>query len=461
MLTREGVLSMNERSKHLCAVIGAGPAGLFAAKELANAGVHVVLFNRDIKPGGLAEYGIYPSKHKMKEGLRKQFRQILELPNIEYYGNVVIGQKGDLTLMELRALGFQALLVTVGAQGTKWLGLPGEDLVGVYHAKDLVYHYNRLPPFSTRNFEIGKRVAVIGVGNVMLDIAHWLIRELKVDEVIAVARRGPAEVKFTRKEMETVARNLDLDALDAEFVRIAPVMRAVGQDVNAARAFFLSALPKALEPVSNTRFRFEFLASPSRIIGGERGVVRGLEVEDTTLVPDGADTKAKRLGTKRIIPVDTVIFCIGDRVDENFGLPIRWNEFVKNPEPKFPVDGLSFEAFDPDLNRPVDRVFVAGWSREASSGLVGVARKDGELGANAVLQFLQTQPPLINFDRILEGIHARLSRLGKHIVSKSEWRRLEAIEQAQAERRGLEEFKFGSNEEMLAALASAAEEPVG
>jgi ferredoxin--NADP+ reductase len=452
---------MNERSKHLCAVIGAGPAGLFAAKELANAGVHVVLFNRDIKPGGLAEYGIYPSKHKMKEGLRKQFRQILELPNIEYYGNVVIGQKGDLTLMELRALGFQALLVTVGAQGTKWLGLPGEDLVGVYHAKDLVYHYNRLPPFSTRNFEIGKRVAVIGVGNVMLDIAHWLIRELKVDEVIAVARRGPAEVKFTRKEMETVARNLDLDALDAEFVRIAPVMRAVGQDVNAARAFFLSALPKALEPVSNTRFRFEFLASPSRIIGGERGVVRGLEVEDTTLVPDGADTKAKRLGTKRIIPVDTVIFCIGDRVDENFGLPIRWNEFVKNPEPKFPVDGLSFEAFDPDLNRPVDRVFVAGWSREASSGLVGVARKDGELGANAVLQFLQTQPPLINFDRILEDIHARLSRLGKHIVSKSEWRRLEAIEQAQAERRGLEEFKFGSNEEMLAALASAAEEPVG
>jgi ferredoxin--NADP+ reductase len=304
-------------------------------------------------------------------------------------------------------------------------------------------------------------VAVIGVGNVMLDIAHWLIRELKVDEVIAVARRGPAEVKFTRKEMETVARNLDLDALDAEFVRIAPVMRAVGQDVNAARAFFLSALPKALEPVSNTRFRFEFLASPSRIIGGERGVVRGLEVEDTTLVPDGADTKAKRLGTKRIIPVDTVIFCIGDRVDENFGLPIRWNEFVKNPEPKFPVDGLSFEAFDPDLNRPVDRVFVAGWSREASSGLVGVARKDGELGANAVLQFLQTQPPLINFDRILEDIHARLSRLGKHIVSKSEWRRLEAIEQAQAERRGLEEFKFGSNEEMLAALASAAEEPVG
>lgn len=444
---------MTETAKrYLVAVIGAGPAGLFAARQLASHDVHVVLFNRDIKPGGLAEYGIYPTKYKMKEGLRRQFREILENPQIEYYGNIVIGQKGDLTLMELRALGFQALLVTVGAQGTKWLGLPGEDLVGVYHAKDLVYHYNKLPPYSQKEFVIGQHVALIGVGNVMLDLAHWLIRELKVEEVIAVARRGPAEVKFTRKEMETVARNLDLEDLESEFVRVAPVMRAVGQDIAEAKAYFLSSLPKALEPVSSTRFRFEFLASPSRIIGGERGMVRGLEVEDTTLVRDDGETKAKRLGTKRVIPCDTVIFCIGDRVDETFGLPIRWNEFVKNPEPRFPIEGKSYEAFDPDLNRPIDRVFVAGWSREASSGLVGVARKDGENGAQAVLQFLQTQPPLKNFDRILEEIHERIIRLDKRIVTKEDWKRLELAERAEAERLGLEEFKFASNEEMLAAI---------
>lgn len=448
---------MTETSdRHLAAVIGAGPAGLFAARQLASHNVHVVLFNRDIKPGGLAEYGIYPTKHKMKEGLRRQFREILENPQIEYYGNIVIGQKGDLSLMELRALGFQALLVTVGAQGTKWLGLPGEDLVGVYHAKDLVYHYNKLPPYSQKKFVIGQRVALIGVGNVMLDLAHWLIRERKVEEVIAVARRGPAEVKFTRKEMETVARNLDLEDLENEFGRVAPVMRAVGQDIAEAKAYFLSALPKALEPVSNTRFRFEFLASPSRIIGGERGVVRGLEVEDTTLVRDDGDTKAKRLGTKRVIPCDTVIFCIGDRVDETFGLPIRWNEFVKNPEPRFPVEGKSYEAYDPDLNRPVDRVFVAGWSREASSGLVGVARKDGENGALAVLQYLQTMPPLISFDRILTEIHERITRLEKRIVTKDDWKRLEIAEQAEAERLGQEEFKFATNEEMLAAIEQTA-----
>lgn len=448
-------MTADYNNKYLAAVVGAGPAGLFASKELANHGVHVVLFNRDIKPGGLAEYGIYPSKHKMKEGLRKQFRQILENPLIDYYGNITIGQEADISLAELRAIGFQALLVTAGAQGTKWLGLQGEDLLGVYHAKDLVYHYNKLPPFSDQKFHVGKRVALIGVGNVMIDIAHWAVRDLKVDEVIAVARRGPAEVKFTKKEMENVACNLDLADLEAEFERVGPIMKAAGQDVQAAKDFFLSSLTKALDPVSDTRFRFEFLASPSRIIGGERGVVRGLEVEDTTLIPTEGEPQAKRLGSRRIIPADTVIFCIGDRVDESFGLPVRKNEFVKSPNPHFPVNGHSYEAYSPDLDRPIDRVFVAGWSREASSGLVGVARKDGENGARAVLQYLHTLPGLIDRQTVLDDLQRRLAWLDKPYIRQADLKKLEEIERCEAQRRGLEEFKFNSNAEMLKAIGLA------
>jgi ferredoxin--NADP+ reductase len=444
---------------YLVAVIGAGPAGLYAAKQLASQGVYVVLINRDIKPGGLAEYGIYHSKHKMKSGLRKQFARILEAPNIEYYGNLVVGQKGDLTLKELNALGFQAVMVTVGAQGTKWLGLPGEDLVGVYHAKDIVYHYNKLPPFSQKQFAIGKHVAIIGVGNVMLDIARWLIRDVKVEQVTAVARRGPAEVKFTKKEMESVARNLDLAALDEEIERVAPRMKAVGQDPDESRQFILSALEKAYDPVSDTRFVFDFLASPSRMIGGERGEVRGLEVEDTELVPKNGDTKANRLGTKRILPVDTVIFCIGDKVDEEFGLPVRWNEFVKCAEPRFPVDGNCYEVFDPEQEKTIEGVFVAGWSREASSGLVGVARKDGENGAQAVLQYLAGKPPKADLHGDLETFRGRLANLDKPIITKSQWERLETQEQAEATRLGLDEFKFRSNEEMLAAIERANLQP--
>jgi ferredoxin--NADP+ reductase len=348
------------------AVIGAGPAGLFGARELANLGARVVLFNRDLKPGGLAEYGIYPNKHTMKNGLRKQFKQVLEVPNLTYYGNVSIGETGDLKLEDLRGLGFQAILVTAGAQGTKWLGLPGENLRGVYHAKDVVYFYNKLPPFSEQAFRFGKRCAVIGAGNVMLDIVHFLSREEKVEEVTAVVRRGPAEIKFDKKEMEYVIDNLDLADLDEEIQRVAPIMQAVHQEPEAARAAILEAIPKALPRVSNTKFRFEFLASPVQMLGDAEGNLTQVEIEDNILVEANGDTKARGTGNKRRLDVETVIFAIGDKVDESFGLPTEWSEFVKSQNPRFPIDGNSYES-------PMEDVFVGGWSRKASSGLVGLA----------------------------------------------------------------------------------------
>ena len=435
-------------NQYLVAVVGAGPAGLFGARELANQGAHVVLFNRDIKPGGLAEYGIYPTKYTMKSGLRKQFRQVISNPNIDYYGNISIGTQGDLSLDDLRNLGFQAILVTAGAQGAKWLGLPGENLEGVYQAKDVVYFYNKLPPNSQQHYRFGARCAIVGAGNVMVDIARYLIRQEKVEEVIAVVRRGPAEVKFDKKEMEYVIANLDQDALDTEINRVQPIMEAVNQDPEAARASILEALPKAYEKVSDTRFRFEFLSSPVQMIG-EKGLLTQLEIEDTTLVLKDGDTKARGTGNKRILDVQTVIFAIGDKVDETFGLPIEWNEFVKNENPLFPVDGLSYEAFDPQAGIPIDGVFVGGWSRKASDGLVGYARKDGINAARAVWGYLQTRQPDAS---TLETIRAKIRGLHKPAVTKPDIERLEAEEAEEAQKRGLEEFKYSSNEDMLRAM---------
>jgi len=456
----------------IAAVIGAGPAGLYAARQLAINGVQVALLNRDIKPGGVAEYGIYPNKHKMKEGLRNQFRQILEMPQINYYGNVSVGQNGDITLDDLRSMGFKVILASVGAQGTKWLDLPGEDLEGVYHAKDIVYYYNKLPPFSQKEVAVCCRVAVIGVGNVMMDIAHWLIRDMKVSEVIAIARRGPAEVKFAKKEMEYVIGNLDLEAFEQEMNRCEPVMKSIGQDVQVAKDYILSALPKALEPVSSTKLSFEFLSSPTRILGDDTEKVIGLEVEDNTLILEDGETKIRNLGTKRILYVDAVIFCIGDKVDVHFGLPVQKNEYAKNPAPRFPVDGLSYEVYDPELGKPIEGIFVAGWSRKASTGLVGVARKDGENGAAAMLQYLDTlelgtqslgtqslgtqslgtQPVREDSSQVFTRLEEALRRTGTEAVSKEEVFRLEKVERLEAERLGLEYYRMDTNEEMLAAI---------
>jgi ferredoxin--NADP+ reductase len=452
------IVEKKDYSGYNVAVVGAGPAGLFAARELAMAGVRVALINRDIKAGGLAEYGIYPDKYKMKDGLRKQFRQILDLPNLDYFGNLSIGLDHELSLPELQALGFDAVLVTVGAQGTKKLGLPGEELPGVYHAKDLVYHYNQLPPFSEQRFPMGKRVVCIGVGNVMMDIAHWCIRDLKIDEVIAIARRGPGDVKFTKKEMEIVARNLDLAALDAEFERTGPVMSAAGQSPDEAKTFILSALPSAEEPVSDTRFSFQFLASPNKLVAGEDGRVRAIEVEDTTLVAqESGEPKAVGLKTYREIAADTVVFCIGDRVDAGLGLPLdKWGDFAKNPQPRYPIDEISYEAYNPELQQPLEGVFLAGWARQASTGLVGAARKDGTNAAHAVIAYLDAKPAAVK--DALAALRSKAVEFKAPLVGNADLDKLEAIEAAQATERKLPEFKFDTNEEMLAAMGKLARE---
>ena len=205
--------------------------------------------------------------------------------------------------------------------------------------------------------------------------------------------------------------------------------------------------------MSGTKFYFNFLSSPSSIIGDQDGNVIGLEVEDTKLVPFNGDTKARGLGTKRVLDVDTIVFCIGDRVDESFGLPVEWNEFVKNPNPLFPVDDISYEVYDPDSQKPVEGVFIAGWSREASSGLVGVARKDGQNGAKALTQYLSTLEPASNPNLIVQEMEDFLKSKGIIVISKEDIKRLEAIERKEAERLGTEEFKMKTNEEMLKALA--------
>jgi ferredoxin--NADP+ reductase len=436
--------------KYQVAVVGAGPAGLYGARVLAEAGVEVALFNRDIKPGGLAEYGIYPDKVAMKNGLRKQFKKILETPNLRYFGNITIGKDADLSLDDLRELGFQTIFVTTGAQGTKWLGLPGEDLTGVYHAKDVVYFYNHLPPFSQQDFRFGKRCLVVGAGNVMLDIVRYLVREAKVEEVTALVRRGPAEIKFTKKELQYVAANLDLAALDLEIARVADNMIEVGQDPQAAKEVFYAALPKAAPKVSETKFRFQFLTSPQRMLGDDKKMLTCVEVEDNKLILKEGVTKPRGSGKTRILEAETIIFAIGDKVDENFGLPInKWSEFVKNENPRFSQNGKSYEAYDPDKGKVIEDVFFAGWARKASEGLVGYARRSGIYGAKAVLDYLGT---LEEGKSALSALDKKLASLSKPTVRNEAALHLYQVEKEEAEKRDLEEFKFNNNEKMLAAI---------
>ena len=444
---------MGMNSSGSIAVIGAGPAGLFAAKELSHLGYEVTLFNRDIKPGGLAEYGIYPTKSKLKNGLRRQFFSIISDEKISYFGNITVGKNTDISIDEIRNLGFDAILVTTGAQGTKWLGIPGENLLGSYHAKDLVYYYNQLPPYSNKEFHIGKKVAIIGVGNVMMDISRYLITTKEVEMVTAIARRGPAEIKFSRKELEYVVKNLDMDHFLEEMDRVSPIMTALDQTPLESVQFIRQAFPNAEVTNSDTVFRIKFLASPSRLIGNEKNEIIALELEENTLINKNGKISPVATGSKTILDVDTVIFAIGDSIDTEFGIPFERNEYVKNSNPRYPIDGVSYETFDPKSNKILEDVFLAGWARKTSEGLVGNARKDGVNASQAIHLYLQELQHTSNLKT--KVINAFIQNKNEKIINKYDLNSLLIEEARLATHRNVENFKFSTNEEMLAVIEHA------
>lgn len=431
-------------------VVGAGPAGLFAAQKIALAGHRVIIFNRDIKPGGLAEYGIYPVKDKMKVGLRKQFAKVLSLPNVHYFGHVPVGLGYAIAIDELRDLNPSALVFAVGAQGTKKLGLPGEGARGVYSAKDFVYHYNLLPPFASQDFSTGRRIAIVGMGNVMVDIARWLLQDdpnRQTEEVIVVARRGPFEAKFDDKEFEHIEMHLDRKQFQDELNRIQQPLAAVGQDIGKVTDETFAILKKhANEGTTPPKLSFRFLCSPKEIHAGPDGRINRLTVTENVLVARDGGTAAK--GTERTsdLDVDTMIFAIGDVHDPNLGLPCGPDGYVTISDPADPKRPV-YEVFDPKQDRPIVGTYVVGWARRASEGLVGIARHDGEVGAASVLKYLESVPeqaqPSIN------EIAKMLERRSIRAVSKEEIDYLAQAEAKQARERQVSYFKFADDETML------------
>src|SRR5215813_5010524 len=433
-------------------VVGAGPAGLFAAQKIAQAGHQVVILNRDIKPGGLAEYGIYPTKDKMKVGLRKQFAKVLALPNVQYFGHVFIAEQGCLCIDELRQFNPSAIVFAVGAQGTKKLGLEGSSARGVYSAKDFVYFYNQLPPFASQDFSTGKRVAVIGMGNVAIDLAHWFLVDApdKPDEVVVVARRGPFEAKFDQKEFAFVEKYLDREAFQEELQRIQPQLAAVAQDINkvAEDTFPILAKPAADRPGAG-RLLFRFLSSPSSIHTDSTGRINRLRVSENVLVQRDGSMACKATERTADLEVDTMIFAIGDAADPSVGLPCGPEGYLINPDMIDP-QRAAYEVYDNERNCAMEGVYVVGWARKASEGLVGIARHDAEVGAVHVLKYLEAAPERESATPAeIKGV---IESKGVRVVDKADLEHLAKAEEEQARTKGIAWFKFSGDEAMLSAI---------
>jgi ferredoxin--NADP+ reductase len=444
---------MSATNSQVIIVVGAGPAGMAVAASLAKAGHEVIILNRDIKFGGLAEYGIFPAKLKLRGGLKKQYCELLGQPNVHYYGNVTIGNGKDLTVEDVRGLGASAVVFSIGAQGTKAIGVEGDSAKGVFHAKDVVYHFNRLPGYGDRPFEMGKHVAVIGAGDVMVDISHWLIRYKKIEQVTAIVRRGPAERKYNPKEIRAVCANMDVGGITKEVARIKDRLAAVGQNADEVLKGLMDEFTKCEPKVSDTKMGFKFLASPKRILVDGNNRVRGLEMEDNKLEPRGNDTAAVGLKQYYEFPCDAVVFAVGDKVDETVGLPYKSGLFITNPNKtnNDPDDAL-FQAYDETTGKIVDSVFLAGWARKASEGLVGIAKRDGDWCAEVVNRYLSTKASgsPSGAKVVLDKLASILKAHKSHPVDVKGLRVLESIEKShQGATDCIGEFKYASNQEMI------------
>lgn len=437
------------------AIVGAGPAGFFAAAALLKEGAQVDLYERLPAPFGLVRYGVAPDHQKIKR-VASAFDKIARSPGLRYFGNVEVGR--DVGLEELRAH-YDQVLVTIGAASDRRLGVPGEDLAGSVSAVSVVGWYNGHPDFPSAPPLDGRRAVVVGLGNVALDVARVLIRhprELeptdidddallalrrsKVREVVLLGRRGPVEAAFDLGELQDLTRlvgvEVGVDAAPGELE--AALTGAELDSATAAKVAFIAGLPRADALTGHRRVLLRFLASPRELRGDAEGRVRQLEIEHNELQGPPGAARARGTGRTSTLAADLVIRAIGYRAV---------------PLPELPFDAA--RAVVPNEGGRVLRddgevepgLYVAGWIKRGPTGLIGTNKGCALQTVQAMLEdaargsFVREGGP--------GAIDELLAARGVRVVDYDDWLRIDAAELEAGRARGRARVKTRSTEELL------------
>ncbi|WP_412028988.1 FAD-dependent oxidoreductase [Deinococcus yunweiensis] len=434
------------------AVIGSGPSGVFATEALlkSDLSVEVDVYDRLPTPYGLVRYGVAPD-HLTIKSVTRGFEKTLSDPRVRFLGNVEFGR--DLTHEDARAY-YDAVVYTVGASSDRRLGIPGEDLRGSMSATEFVAWYNGHPDAAARDLTLSATgVAVIGVGNVALDVSRILVKtvsELRESDIAAHAlpilersavkdvwvlgRRGAAQAKFTTKELREFGELDDADPI----VKPAEVQ----VDERAEAVITDNIVKKNLEVLrdfavrtpegKDRRIHLRFLVSPTEILDDGEGNVAGLKIERNTLDDQG---NAVGTGEFEVLPVQMVLRSVGYKGVELPGVPFDARRGVI-PNEGGRVDG-----------RPGE--YTAGWIKRGPSGVIGTNRKDAtdtvaHLLADAREGTLPAAPQPTR-----AAVDALLASRGVDVYSFHDWQVLDAHELAQGQAQGRPRHKVVHREEML------------
>ena len=438
------------------AVIGAGPAGIYASDILTKSevDVRVDIIERDPTPFGLIRYGVAPDHPRIKE-IIKALRRVLSHDDIRFIGNVNYGS--DLKFDDLR-LFYDAVVFATGASKDRELDLPGIDLHGSYGAADFVSWYDGHPE-APRDWDFqphAEQVAVLGVGNVGLDVARILAKtadELRVTEIAdnvydglrtnvakdihVFARRGPAQVKFTPMELRELSHspNIDVVVHPEGFELDEGSMEAIrgSKSVKLVVDVLQNYLAKE-ETGAAHRIHIHFCQNPVEILG-EDGRVTGLRTEVTEL-----DGTGNVRGTGEFIdwPVQAVYRAIGYYSDNLAGLPFDLKDGV------VPNDGGRVIDIDGDA---VPGAYVTGWIKRGPVGLIGHTKSDAAHTIDLLLSDVDSlvAPSLPQ----LEAVDAYLDQRGIEFTTWAGWEKLDAHEIALGEADGRERIKVVPRDTMV------------
>ena len=448
------------------AVVGAGPAGAFAADRLLRriGEVDIDLFERLPTPWGLLRSGVAPDHQEIKR-LDETFDRETLGHGCRFFGNVEVGV--DISHPELMQH-YDAVIYATGAQTDKSLGIPGEDLPGSWAATEFVAWYNGHPDYRGLDFDLShERAVVIGNGNVAADVVRVLtrstaelertdiadhaldaLRESRVKEVVVLGRRGPAQAAFTSSELRELGH---MDGVDLLVDSAEVQLDALSRQWLAEDGTFTAR--------KNVELLQEFAARPARRDGSRRIVLRFLR-SPLEIRGDGK-VDAVDIGRNEIVRADDGSLrprAVDDDPETiECGLVLRSVGYQAVPLPDVPFDERSYvlpndrgRVCDVD-GEPLAGVYAVGWIKRGPTGILGTNKRDADETVERVAEDLASgalQPRELPARDEVDGL---LRQRNRHLVTADGWRAIDAHERDSGRAAERPRVKLASRDELLAA----------
>jgi len=453
------------------AVVGAGPAGFYVAEHLLRRGdlvADVDLFDRLPTPYGLVRAGVAPDHQKIKF-VTSAFDKVAAHPRFRFFGGVELGK--DVSVDDLRSH-YDQIVYTTGAQTDRRMGIPGEDLPGSHPATEFVAWYNGHPDYRDLQFDLSQeRVAVVGVGNVAVDVARVLcrtpeelaktdiadhaleaLRHSRVREVYLLGRRGAAQAAFTNPEVKELG---ELEAADVAVVpgevELDPLSRQAlersGDRAGAKKVQILQSYAHRPPTGKPRRLTLRFLVSPVALLDTGAGGVGAIRLVKNRLTASATGAiQAQPTDQFEELPVGLVFRSVGYRGVPLPGVPFddKWG-VVLNEKGR---------VLDPETKQPRPGEYTAGWIKRGPTGVIGTNKPDAAETVTAMLEDAAAGRTLEPVEPEPDAAERLVRQRQPLYVSYPDWLRLDELEVARGRASGRPRVKFTRVDEMLAALGN-------